>query len=634
MQSNCIREASKACFNTCCVNPLLGLPEPHSSDPKSPGGAVDPRHDFISAIISSIQPNTNFTNHESLPSLTELFSILKNAVPHYSNTVLADNIRAQEYYHLSLSNHVCLDYVGHGLFSYSQKQGWIPTTEIASSSSSAAEASSSQSAADAPFFDISYNSVNLNSYLLYGSQESEFQAAMRKRIMRYMNVFEEDYSLVFTANQLSAFKLLADSYPFQSNQNLLTVYDYENEAVQAMVESAKRRGARAQSAVFSWPNFRVNSRKLRKIVVNKSKAKNRGLFAFPLQSRMTGSRYSYQWMNLARENGWHVLLDATALGAKDMETLGLSLFQPDFLICSFFKIFGENPSGFCCLFIKKSSISDLSQSSTSMGIISITPAKGPIENLAIVETEHQTTPSSSSTYQQISKETPEFQETKGIGIKQKEPSSSEIVELDEKPESTQLRNKKYDTTNIPGIECRGLDHADTLGLILISSRVRCLINWLVNALLSLRHPHSGNGLPLVRIYGPRIKLDRGPALAFNVYDWKGERVDPILVHKLADRNNISLSFGFLKNIWFPENFQEDKETVLENRRSLQGLNPEEKKKGKQDCGIGVVSVSLGMLSNFEDMYRIWAFVSRFLDADFVEKERWRYTALNQTTVEV
>lgn len=594
MESNCIREASRACFNTCCVNPLL---EPQNTTITS---AVDPRGDFISAILSSIQPNTTiFTNHESLPSSTELFSALKHAVPLYSNTVLADNIRARDYYHLSVSNHVCLDYVGHGIFSYSQQKGQIPTTAIASSSS----ASSSQCVT---FFDISFNSVNLNSYLLYGSQESEFQARIRKRIISYLNVFEEDYYLVFTANQSSAFKLLADSYPFQSNQNLLTVYDYENEAVQAMIDSATKRGARAQSAVFSWPRFRVNSTKLRKIVVKKkSKNKNRGLFVFPLQSRMTGSRYSYQWMNLARENGWHVLLDASALGAKEMETLGLSLFQPDFLICSFFKIFGENPSGFCSLFIKKSIFSDLSDSSKAMGIISlIPPAKGPIERLAIDET------------QEMEK-------------KKEEPSTSsaEIVELDENPKSTELKSNIYDIETRPEIECRGLDHADELGLILISNRVRCLVNWLVNALLSLAHPHSGNGLPLVRIYGPRIKLDRGPALAFNVYDWKGQRVDPILVQKLADRNNISVSLGFLKNVWFSENFQEEKEMVLEKR----GTKAE---KGKQDCGVRVVSISLGMLSNFEDMYRVWGFVSRFLDADFVEKERWRYTALNQTTVEV
>ncbi|MBA0881938.1 hypothetical protein Goshw_020621 [Gossypium schwendimanii] len=67
--------------------------------------------------------------------------------------------------------------------------------------------------------------------------------------------------------------------------------------------------------------------------------KKNGLFIIPLQSKVTGSRYSSTWMSLAKENGWHVLLDATALGAKEMEILGLSLFDLDFLICSFFKVF-------------------------------------------------------------------------------------------------------------------------------------------------------------------------------------------------------------------------------------------------------------------------------------------------------
>ncbi|MFS7962442.1 hypothetical protein Hanom_Chr08g00726661 [Helianthus anomalus] len=79
-------------------------------------------------------------------------------------------------------------------------------------------------------------------------------------------------------------------------------------------------------------------------------------FCSPLQSKVTASRYSYLWMGLAKENGWHVCLNANALGAKDMETLGLSLFQPDFLICSFYNVFEENPSGFKCLFIKKINI--------------------------------------------------------------------------------------------------------------------------------------------------------------------------------------------------------------------------------------------------------------------------------------
>ncbi|KAF5766363.1 hypothetical protein HanXRQr2_Chr15g0714501 [Helianthus annuus] len=87
-----------------------------------------------------------------------------------------------------------------------------------------------------------------------------------------------------------------------------------------------------------------------------------------------GSRYSYLWMGLAKENGWHVCLNANALGAKDMETLGLSLFQPDFLICSSYKVFEKNPSGFRCLFIKKSTSLVLKNANTNAGLVNIVEA--------------------------------------------------------------------------------------------------------------------------------------------------------------------------------------------------------------------------------------------------------------------
>ncbi|KAJ0041867.1 hypothetical protein Pint_17357 [Pistacia integerrima] len=78
-------------------------------------------------------------------------------------------------------------------------------------------------------------------------------------------------------------------------------------------------------------------------------------------------------------------------------------------------------------------------------------------------------------------------------------------------------------------------------------------------------------------------------------------------------------------------------TSIKERRTkflIKNGMAESKKKDKKDPGITVVTASLGFLANFEDTYRLWAFVAQFLDADFVEKARWRYTALNQKTVEV
>ncbi|KAL7229649.1 hypothetical protein ACSBR2_008205 [Camellia fascicularis] len=633
MQPPCLKEATQVCLHNCCPNPLfLSISEPHQTISKSSSTSSTCRRDFVVTTTSSFFQNTQFTNHESLPSLQESYTQFTNAYPQYSETKV-DRIRARDYYHICLSNRVCLDYIGIGLFSHSQLQNqYSSTIPIASSSSSPPPQSS-----DFPFFGVSYKSVNLKSQLLHGGEGSELESSMRKKIMDFLNVSENDYCMVFTANRSSAFKLLAESYPFQSSRKLLTVYDYESEAVEAMTIAAEKRGARVMSAEFTWPRLRIHSKKLKTMVVRKrKKQKNRGLFVFPLQSRVTGTSYSYQWMSMARENGWHVLLDACALGPKDMNSFGLSLIRPDFLVCSFYKVFGENPTGFGCLFVKKSTVPVL-ESSTSTGIVTLVPAKKLFslpDDSSGTDTELEQAPrlgnnqepglpTSSCLSGPVS-----AQNGRSEQLKTSETHKSEVTEISdslsqfvEQVKGKNSRKKKSD------IECRCLDHVDSLGLIQISRRARYLINWLINAMMKLEHPNREEKTPLVKIYGPKIKFDRGPALAFNVYDWKGAKVEPVLVQKLADRSNISVSYGFIHHIWFADKYEEERERVIETSKNG------ENKRTKGDR-IRVVTVALGFLANFEDMYRLWAFVAQFLDADFVEKERWRYTALNQKTVEL
>ncbi|KAK8500581.1 hypothetical protein V6N12_037832 [Hibiscus sabdariffa] len=627
MAVSTVREASRACCPGCCPNCFPGLPDPPAATSETPStAAARLRYEFEVSTVSSLYPNFKFTNHESLPSFEESFSYFNKVYPQYSETDPADKIRAEEYYHLSISNHVCLDYVGHCLFSYSQLENQCPGSPPPLHSLPL----------ESVFFDISHKSVNLNSQLQYGVDESEFQSDVRRRIMAFMNVSEDDYNMVFTANQPAAFKLIAEFYPFRSSRNLLTVYDHQSEAVEVLIESSKRRGANVTSATFSWPNLQIHSENLRKKIVSKRKRKKKGLFVFPLQSRATGSRYSYSWMSLALENKWHVLLDASALGAKDMDTLGLSLFNPDFLICSFFKVFGENPSGFCCLFVKKSSASILKDSATgtSVGIVNLVPVSWPNrfpEKPAIIptaETKQKADefPVRTSFSGPLSETGGEEHRPVGTKTKKKTVSFSEIEEVidasfESGSTSVTLHGKSRKS------ECRSLDHADSLGMIKIKIRTRSLINWLVNALMSLRHPHSGNGVAAVRIYGPKVDFDRGPAVAFNVFDWKGEKIDPALVQKLADRNNISLSVGNLQHIWFPDKHEEEKVKASETVRS-------KKTDDELDSGVSVVTAAVGFLTDFEDVYKVWAFVSRFLDADFLEKETWRYKAINQKTLEI
>ncbi|XP_076923376.1 uncharacterized protein LOC143585479 [Bidens hawaiensis] len=572
MHSPCSKHVEQVCSHGCCSNPLFEFTTTATATATTTSTSISTssacRKLFISKTTAAFFPNTRFTDHESLPSFKESLSTFTQTYPKYSDTARVDRIRGQEYYHLSLSNRVCLDYIGIGLFSHLQLQ----THHSPSSSSSDLHS-------DYPFFNTIYRSVNLKSQLLHGGEGSEFESSIRKRIMEFMNVSGDDYSMIITTNKSSAFKIVSETYPFQTSRKLLTVYDYKSEAVDAMVTTSEKRGAKVMSAEFKWPRMRIHSAKLRRLVErNRKKKKPRGLFVFPLQSRTTGASYSYQWMLKAQENGWHVLLDACALGPKDMDSFGLSLIRPDFLICSFYKVFGENPSGFGCLFVKKSIIPIMEDS--CVGIATLVPAKN------------------SSFHSD--------EEHSGTDL------DLQIVAHGETNKSLQT---KY----------RGLDHVDSLGLMQTSMRTRCLINWLINALTKLEYPNTETKTPLVQIYGPRIRFDRGPALAFNIYDWKGEKVEPSLVQKLSDRNNISLSQGSLHKIWFDDTYAEDKERVMTGG----GV-----KKAKGVHEIAVVTAAVNFLANFEDVYRLWAFVARFLDADYVKKEKWRYTALNQKTIEV
>lgn len=337
--------------------------------------------------------------HDTLPSCEEAYAQFVESYPRFSETRALDHLRLQEYSHLEEEELACLDYCGFGLFSHAQQDDIAAEEEGFSST-----------------FALSEISANLWSHALFGSApEGTMECAIRARIMEFLNVPSSEYSMVFTASRGATFKLLADAYPWSSNTRLVTMYDYESESVGWMEQRSADSGARVYRARFRWPSLRVCSAELKKELMTGSgkkikakskkqdtyqmsgpssrlsvaswldrvslqqqhhkKEKKKGLFVFPVQSRVSGAKYSYQWMSLAQQNHWHVLLDASALGPKDMDSLGLSLFRPDFITASFYKLFGGDPSGFGCLLIKNSvaqSIQDPSGVPVS-GMVRITP---------------------------------------------------------------------------------------------------------------------------------------------------------------------------------------------------------------------------------------------------------------------
>lgn len=299
-----------------------------------------------------------FESEDSIPEIDEAFSKFLTMYPKYQSSEMIDKLRSDEYGHLTGPiPKVCLDYCGFGLFSYLQALYYW----------------------DSMTFSLSEMSGNLSNHVLYGGAErGTVEHDIKTRIMDYLNIPENEYGIVFTVSRGSAFKLLSEAYPFHTNKKLLTMFDHESQSVNLMAQSAKEKGAKACSAWFRWPTLKLCSTDLRKQISSKKRRKKDsavGLFVFPVQSRVTGAKYSYQWMALAQQNNWHVLLDAGSLGPKDMDSLGLSLFRPDFIITSFYRVFGYDPSGFGCLLIKKSVLASLQNQSgfAGTGMVKITP---------------------------------------------------------------------------------------------------------------------------------------------------------------------------------------------------------------------------------------------------------------------
>ncbi|KAL0926849.1 hypothetical protein M5K25_003102 [Dendrobium thyrsiflorum] len=297
-----------------------------------------------------------FESANSIPEPGECSYEFISMYPAYQSSNQIDQLRSNEYFHLNEPEaKVCLDYCGFGLFSYLQ------SFQLPESSA----------------FSLSATTSNLSNHALYGSAvEGTAENDIKTRIMDYLKTPENEYSLVFTTSRGAAFQLFAEYYPFETNRRLLTMFDHESQSVNWMAERARDDGGKVYSAKFMWPSLKVCSSEIIKLLSSKKRRKSAsatGLLVFPVQSRVSGVKYGYKWMALAKQYGWHVLLDAGSLGPKDMESFGLSIFRPDFIITSFYRVFGSDPTGFGCLLIKKSVLSCLKNRSNDsfLGIVRI-----------------------------------------------------------------------------------------------------------------------------------------------------------------------------------------------------------------------------------------------------------------------
>jgi selenocysteine lyase/cysteine desulfurase len=467
----------------------------------------------------------------SLPTLAEAEAAFRRETPAFATTRRLDDLRATDYSRLDCLGHIYLDYTGAGLNAESQARAHMQL---------------------------------LNSHI-FGNPHSTNPTSMcstvhveetRAAILAFFHASPDEYAVIFTSNASGALKLVGESYPFQAGDHYLLTFDNHN-SVNGIREYARAAGAQVTYTPVLPPDMRLDAERL---TDNLREAPPHGhnLFAFPAQSNFSGVQHALEWIELAQEQGWDVLLDAAAFVPSN--TLDLSRWRPDFVPVSFYKMFGY-PTGVGCLIARKKALARLHRPWFAGGTISVASVQG------------------------------------------------ERYYLHDGPEGFEDGTLNY--LALPAVEI-GLRHIQDIGVDMIHTRVMCLTEWLLLQLTSLTH---ANGEPLARVYGPVTGEMRGGIVTLNFYDRNGDFVDHQLVERRANQARISLRTGCFCNPGDGELalgisadeltscfvHYEDRLTVDEFRRCMDAKS------------TGAVRISLGLVSTFADVYACIAFARTFLD---------------------
>lgn len=382
----------------------------------------------------------------------------------------------------------------------------------------------------------------------------------RHFVLEYFGASPDEYVAIFTPNASGALKLVGESYPFEAGDQLLLTFDNHN-SVNGIREFAWASGADVSYLPVAAPEMRVDEPQLLALLDRAAPGRH-NLLAYPAQSNFTGVQHPLEWIAAAHEKGWDVLLDAAAFAPTNR--LDLGRWHPDFVSLSFYKIFGY-PTGVGCLLARKEALARLRRPWFAGGTISIVSVQGRGWHYLL-------------------------------------------------PNEAGFEDGTVNYLSLPAVEI-GLRHIASIGLDLIHERVMCLAGWLLEQMQALRH---GNGVPLVRIFGPADARERGGNIAFNFYDPDGAPHDYRRIEALAGDAGISLRTGCFCNPGAGEIAHGvTRDEMAQCFVGKQPISFDQFYELIRRVGNGktasTVRISVGLASNFADVFRFVQFARGFLD---------------------
>ncbi len=449
------------------------------------------------------------------------------------SAALLAELRATDYARLDATGQTYLDYTGGGLHAASQLREHLALLDSRVLGNP--------------------HSVNPTSTAMTDLVESA-----RAAVLAHFNAAGR-YTAIFTLNASNALKLVGESFPFAPGGRLLLTADNHN-SVNGLREFAAAKSAAVDYAGLTRPGLRIDQ----PAVLSQLQAPGGGaerLLAFPAQSNFSGVKHPLALIAQAQALGWRVLLDAAAYVPTN--ALDLQQLSPDFVVMSFYKMFGY-PTGVGCLLVKNETLPLLKRPWFGGGTVNFATVQGRMHVLSAGE--------------------------------------------------AGFEDGTLNYLSIPAVEI-GLKHMQRVGMDAIQGHVKALTDSLLQALLALHH---SNGRPMVRLCGPANTEQRGGTVTMNLYDPQGHLVDYRRVEELASEQGISLRTGCFCNPGAGEAAEGIEETDLRSGVAEVGhqINLPRFLQYLQDNGgksAGAIRVSLGLASNAADVQRFLAFAAGFRD---------------------
>jgi selenocysteine lyase/cysteine desulfurase len=419
-------------------------------------------------------------------------------------------------------------------------------------------------------FDLLRNNTfgNPHSHNPTSMAMTELVEQARAHVLRFFNASPDEYCVIFTPNASGALKLLGESYPFGPGGHFAISADDHN-SVNGIREFARAKGAHVFYLPVQAPELRLDLAEVERTLAHNDPSYN-SLFAYPAQSNYSGVKHPLELIEMAHGYGWDVCLDSAAFAPTS--PLDIGRWRPDFVALSFYKMFGY-PTGVGALIARRSALMKLRRPWFAGGTIKLASVSADQHYFA--------------------------------------------------DDEAAFEDGTVNYLTIPAIEI-GLRHLESIGMDVIGERVRCLTGWLIDEVTSLQH---SSGVPLAHVHGPNSLEDRGGTITISFFDQTGKPISGHRIEVLAADSLISLRTGCFCNPGAGEaTFKLPKEVMVNSFSRADGMHFAELVnmiQGEQGIDISAVRISVGLASNFEDVYKFMRFAHGFLDHDSAEFDHIR-----------